>query len=103
MTRMPSTEHADWRKWAHEIEEQAKRIDWENYGWKEAALDALLYQCTDNVWRQKILTGRLDFQEAVDYGMRHLNAKVQGKKLAQAAIMPTLRRKITPNSVKRRE
>ena len=85
MTKMPSTEHADWRKWAHEIEEQAKRINWENYGWKEVACDALLYHCPDNVWRQKILTGRLDFNKAVDYGMRHLNAKVQSKELALAA------------------
>ena len=64
---------------AHEIAEQDKRIAWENYGWKEAALDALLYQCPDNVWRQKILTGHMDFHESVDYEMRHLNAKLQGK------------------------
>ena len=29
----------------------------ESYGWKEAALNTLIYQCPDNVWRQKILTG----------------------------------------------
>ena len=42
-------------------EDSLKKFDWENYGWKEAALDALLYQCPDNVWRQKILTGHMDF------------------------------------------
>ena len=57
----------------------------ESYGWKEAALDTLISQYPDNVWRQKILTGRLDFNEAVDYRMRHLSAKVQGKELALGA------------------
>ena len=70
MTKMPSTDHADWIKWANELTDQAKRINWANYDWKEAALDALLYQCPDAVWRQKILTGRMDFQQSVKYGMR---------------------------------
>ena len=50
MTKMPLTEQTDWRKWANELVEHAKRIDWDNYGWKEAALDAFLYQCPYNVW-----------------------------------------------------
>ena len=50
MTKMPSTDHADWIKWANELTDQAKRINWANYDWKETALDALLYQCPDAVW-----------------------------------------------------
>ena len=50
MTKMPSTDHADWIKWANELTDQAKRINWANYDWKEAALDALLYQYPDSVW-----------------------------------------------------
>ena len=50
MTKMPSTDHADWIKWANKLTDQAKRINWANYDWKEAALDALLYQCPDAMW-----------------------------------------------------
>ena len=81
MTKMPSTNCSDWRKWAQELEEQARRIDWANYDWKVAALDALLYQCPDAIWGQKILTGNIDFNEAVAYAVRHLTAKSQAKEL----------------------
>ena len=46
-----------------------------------AALDALLYQCPDAIWGQKILTGNIDFKEAVAYAVRHLTAKSQAKEL----------------------
>ena len=52
-TEMPASKYSDWRKWGQELEEQAKRCDWNEYGWEKAALDALIYQCPDKTWRQK--------------------------------------------------
>ena len=61
-TRMPASNYPDWTKWSQELLLQAKRCDWEGYGAEQAALDALVYQCPDKGWKNKILGGKLDFQ-----------------------------------------
>ena len=54
-----------------------------------AALDALLYQCPDEGWKAKILSGKLDFQESLDWGIRTLTAKEEGKELGVAGSETT--------------
>ena len=83
-TEMPPSNYTDWRKWGQELVEQAKRCDWNNYAWEKAALDALIYQCPDSLWRQKILMEKWDFQTALDYGIRYVYAKAQSEGLGGA-------------------
>ena len=83
-TEMPASKYSDWRKWGQELEEQAKRCDWNEYGWEKAALDALIYQCPDKTWRQKIIMEKWNFQVALDYGIKFVYAKTQGEALAGA-------------------
>lgn len=83
MTKMQSTDYADWRKWAQDLEEQVKRIDWAKYDWREVSLNAFLYQWPDVVWGQNILTEKMEFQDAVANGIHHLTAKGQAKELAR--------------------
>ena len=82
MRKMPASNYPDWKKWTQEIAEQAKRCTLGiHYTWKEAALDALLYQCPDKTWRKKILGGSLYWQQAVDWGLNQLTAKQEGQEL----------------------
>ena len=82
MTEMPSTNYDDWRTWRLALKEQSQRCEWgPSYTWEVAALDALLYQCPDDHWRKKILAGKWDFQTALDYGIRELQAKKTGQAL----------------------
>ena len=39
MFGMPASNYPDWRKWAQELIEQAKRCSWDEYGYEQAALD----------------------------------------------------------------
>ena len=66
------------------MQEQAKRCDWNGYGWEKAALDALIYQCPDKSWRQKIIMEKWDFDTALDYGVRYVYAKQQSESLSGA-------------------
>ena len=81
MFEMPASNYADWRKWGQELLEQAKRCKWEEYQAEQAALDALLYQCPNQQWKDKIMEGTLNFQEAINWGMTKLTAKQEGKKI----------------------
>ena len=83
-TEMPASNYTDWRKWGQELVEQAKRCDWDDYDWQKAALDALIYQCPDKQWRQKILMEKWDFNTALDYGIRFVYAKAQSENLSGA-------------------
>ena len=48
MRKMPSTDYDSWRVWGLRLKEQSKRCKrGAAYTWEVAALDALLYQCTD--------------------------------------------------------
>ena len=79
MFRMPASNYADWHKWAQEVLEKVKQCNWEEYGFKQTVLDALLYQCPNQHWKDKIMEGKMNFQEAVDYGMAKITAKEEGK------------------------
>ena len=86
MTGMPASNYSDWKKWGQMLIQQAERCNYDDgtYNSKVAALDALLFQCLDAEWRKKILAGSMNFQQAIDYGMRHLTAKKQSEELSQA-------------------
>ena len=86
MTEMPASDYADWRKWGQMLKKQAQRCNYDDgtYTSDVASLDALLFQCPDAEWRRKILAGNMDFQQAIDYGMRYLTAKNQANQLALA-------------------
>ena len=84
MRNMPASNYSDWKKWGVELLEQSRRCTWGlTYTAEVAALDALLYQCPDERWRQKILGGNLTFQEAIDWGVQMLTSKQQSKELNQ--------------------
>ena len=81
MFKMPASDYLYWRKWGQELLEQEKRCKWEEYKAEQAALDALLYQCPNQQWKEKILEGTMDFQECIDWGMTKLTAKEEGKQI----------------------
>ena len=66
--------------------EQAKRCKWEEYTSEVAALDALLYQCPNQQWKDKIMEGTMNFQECIDWGMSKWAAKEQGKVIGDKLI-----------------
>ena len=68
--------------------EQAKRCKCENYTCEKAALDALLYQCPNQLWKEKIMEGTMNFQECVDWCMTKLTAKVEGKAIGDKSVKP---------------
>ena len=86
MFLMPASDYADWRKWGQELLEQAKRCKWEEYTAEVAALDALLYQCPNQQWKDKIMEGTMNFQECIDWGMTKWAAKEQGKTLGDKSV-----------------
>ena len=88
MFEMPATDHTDYRKWCDELLEQAKRCQWEEYGAEQAALDALLYQCPNQSWKDKIMEGKVNFHEAVEYGLSKLAARQEGKKITVSGVKP---------------
>ena len=60
MTRFHLTQEmtqGDWyiTKWAVELKIQAKRITWNDYDWKSAALDALIFQIESKTWKDNVL------------------------------------------------
>ena len=81
-TEMQASNYPEWRKWVQELSEQSKRVNWDNYGWQQATLDAVLYQCPDPLWKKKIMQGQLHLQEALEWGIRYVVATDQGKVLA---------------------
>ena len=78
---MPASNYADIKKWALELELQAKRCKWEDYNWQEAARDALIYQCPDSIWRAKIFRDKADFNKAVAWGVENVVVKKIGERL----------------------
>ena len=76
MTKTPPSDYDDWRTWGLALKEQAQRCGYgPSYTWEVAALDALLFQCPDPMWKKKILAGKMNFQAALDYGIREITAK----------------------------
>ena len=63
-------------KWYPEVRDQAERCDWTNYGAKEAARDAILFQCDDRKLMKKIMAEDLNFEDTVKVGL----AMEQGEK-----------------------
>ena len=83
---MPAGNYSDWRKWAQELLLQAERCNWKDCNAEQAALDAMLYQCPNQQWKDKLMEGNLTFQEAIDYGMTKLTAKEEGKLLGNSGV-----------------
>ena len=86
MFLMPASDYSDWRKWGQELLEQAKRCKWEEYTAEVAALDALLYQCPNQQWKDKIMEGTMNVQECIDWGMSKWAAKEQGKIIGDKSV-----------------
>ena len=85
--KMPAGDFTDWRKWAQELLLQAERCGpWDTYGAEQAALDAMTYQCPNQQWKDRLMEGNLNFQEAIDYGMTKLTAKEEGKELGVGSV-----------------
>ena len=81
-TDMPASNYTDWRKWVQELSEQAKQVDWNGYGWEQATLDAILFQCPDPMWKKKIMQGQLNLQDVLEWGIRYAVYTDQGKAIA---------------------
>jgi hypothetical protein len=47
------------------VRDQAERCDWTNYGAKEAARDAILFQCDNRKLMKKIMAEDLNFEDTV--------------------------------------
>ena len=49
-------------------------------------MDAMMYQCPNQQWKEKIMEGKFNFQEVVEYGMTKLTAKEEGKAIGTAGV-----------------
>ena len=56
-------------QWFTRVREQADRCNWENYGAKEAARDAILFQTDSKRLQRKIVAEDLSYDEAVKFGL----------------------------------
>ena len=64
--KMPAGDYSDWRKWKQELLLQAKRCNWDTYGAEEATIDAMIYQCPNQQWKDRLMEGNQTLQEAID-------------------------------------
>ena len=56
-------------KWSTEISEAAKLIDYTNYDWKQAAVDAMILQMTSTKLREKALAENTSYEELLKLGI----------------------------------
>ena len=63
-------------KWSTEISEAAKLIDYTNYDWKQAAVDAMILQTSSKKLREKALAENTTYEELLKLGI----AKEQSEK-----------------------
>merc|ERR1712030_163963 len=59
-----------------------------DYAAEQAALDAMTYQCPNQQWKDRLMEGKITFQEAIDYGMTKLTAKQEGKTVGNGSVKP---------------
>ena len=45
----------------------------------------MLHQCPNQQWKDRLMEGKMDFQEAIDYGMSKLTATEEGKLVGSAS------------------
>ena len=69
-------------KWLHEVSDAAKLIDYENYNWKQVAVDAILLQTSSKKLRERAIQENVDF---VDKLLKIGIAKEQSEK--EAALL----------------
>ena len=55
--------------WHRKILESARRVDWEDYGFEKAVVDAVLIQTSSMKLRQKALQDNPDWNQLVDMGI----------------------------------
>ena len=63
-------------KWSQEVSEAAKLIDYDNYNWKQAAVDAIILQTSSKKLRERALQENVDFDNLLKIGI----AKEQSEK-----------------------
>ena len=63
-------------KWSKEISDSAKLISYENYNWKQAAVDAILLQTSSQKLRERALQENVSYSELITLGI----AKEQSQK-----------------------
>ena len=63
-------------KWSQEVSDAAKLIDYDNYDWKQAAVDAILLQTSSKKLRERALQENVDFNNLLKIGI----AKEQSEK-----------------------
>ena len=63
-------------KWSQEVSEAAKLIDYANYDWKQAAVDAMILQTSSSKLREKALAENTTYDDLLKLGI----AKEQSEK-----------------------
>ena len=56
-------------KWSREITEAAKLIDFANYDWKDAAMDAMMLQTNSGKLREKVLAENPTCEQVLKLGI----------------------------------
>ena len=72
-------------KWSQEISEAAKLIDYDNYDWKQAAVDAMLLQTTSLKLREKALSENVTYDELLKIGITKEQSEKGAALLEQAS------------------
>ena len=67
--------------WSKEIIKQAHRCDWNGYGEKTAARDAILFQPSNPKLRKKIMAENLNYDQTVAWGRTHESSSKKAKQV----------------------
>ena len=67
-TKMPQGGRS-FAEWYPKVKDQAERCIWVNYGAKQAARDALLFQTDSAKLQKKVIAEELDYDQVVKYGL----------------------------------
>ena len=72
-------------KWSQEVSEAAKLIEYANYDWKQAAVDAMILQTSSGKLREKALSENTSYEELVKLGITKEQSEKGTSLLEQAS------------------
>ena len=72
-------------KWSHELSEAAKLISYDNYDWKQAAVDAMILQMSSSKLREKALNENVSYDDLIKLGITKEQSEKGAALLEQAS------------------
>ena len=72
-------------KWSLQVSEAAKLIDYANYDWKQAAVDAMILQTSSTKLREKALQENITYENLLKIGIAKKQSEKGAAMLEQAS------------------